>query len=101
MMFLDGSRRSTRTTIFSRVRASSTNRLGGEVEVVVVQHDPRRTVAARNLRQHRAGKRAVELYVALAPGAHGGRTDHWALRKVPQLMLQEPEQRIGDDVIGA
>ena len=82
------------------VRASPANRLGGEVEVIIVEHDPRRTIAPRNLRQHRVSERPVERHVALAPRAHGRGVDHGPLGEVPELVLQEPEQGVGDDVVG-
>ena len=64
-----------------------------------MQHDAWGSVAARLL-QDRGREGVVEGDVPAIPGAHDGRIDHRPLRQVPHLVLEEPQERIGNDVVG-
>ena len=46
------------------------------------------------------GERLVHRDVPALPGAQRGGVDDRALRQVPHLVLEEPQQRVGDDVVG-
>ncbi len=82
-----------------RAWAGAADRLGGEVQVIVVQHDARLSVAA-GLGHDLAREGVVEGDVASVPGAHRGRVDDRPLRQVPHLVLEEPQEGVGDDVVG-
>ena len=70
-----------------------------QVQVVVVQHDARlRVVAGLGQRGPREG--LVDRHVAVVPGAQRGGVDHRPRGQLPHLVLQEPEQGIGDHAVG-
>ena len=70
------------------------------VEVVVVQHH-QRPLAALDLAQHRAGDVAVDRLVAEVPGVELLLADVGSVGEVPEVVLDEPEDRVGDHVVEA
>ena len=70
------------------------------VEVVVVEHDPRLAVATRLAPRIAEAKAS---FIATYPRSQARRVagvDDRPLGQVPHLVLEEPEQRVGDDVVG-
>ena len=84
-----------------RIACGRARRIGSaaRVEVVVVEHDPRPAIAAR-LGQHGARERLVHGHVSALPGTHDAGVDDRPLGQVPHLVLQEPQERVGDHVVG-
>ena len=72
----------------------------GGVEVVVVQHH-QRPLLALDLRQHRLGDVAVDRLVAVVPGVELLLADVRRVGEVPEVVLDEPEDRVGDHVVEA
>ena len=74
--------------------------LGRQVEVVVVQHH-HGLFAARRLLEHGLGQVFVHHAVALVVGLHLVAADVRRVREVPEVVLDEPEHRVGHDVVEA
>ena len=74
--------------------------LGRQVEVVVVQHH-HGLFAARRLLEHGLGEVFVHHAVALVVGLHLVAADVRRVREVPEVVLDEPEHRVGHDVVEA
>ena len=55
---------------------------------------------AGRLAQRRLREGAIDDHVAVVPGTEGRGIQHGAFGQVPHLVLQEPEQRVGDDAVG-
>ncbi len=73
---------------------------GRRVEVVVVQHH-QRPVAPVDLAQHRLGDVAVDCLVAVVPGIELLLADVGRVGEVPEVVLDEPEDRVRDHVVEA
>ncbi len=82
-----------------RVGDRAANRRRRQVEVVVLQQDHRRPAGTPRLVHHRLGEQLVHHRVPLAPGAVRLAIDVRRARGVPQVVLHEPEQRVGDHVV--
>jgi hypothetical protein len=91
--------RDVREVADDRARPQAADRLGGAVQVVVVEHDPRPAVAA-GLSDDCRSEGLVHGHVPTLPGAQGAGVDDRPLGKVPHLVLEEPEEGVGDDVVG-
>jgi hypothetical protein len=70
-----------------------------QVELVVLDEDEGRLVGALRLRDHPVGDKLVHGHVAVDPRTVDGLVDHRLARQVPEVVLDEPEQRVGDDVV--
>ena len=81
-----------------RPRLADQSRAG--VEVVVVEHH-QRLVVALDGSQHRPGDVVVHHPVAVLPGVRLVGADVRRVREVPQVVLDEPEDRVGDDAVEA
>ena len=73
---------------------------GQRVEVVVVDHHDG-LVLALDLVHHGFGQVAVDLLVALLERHHLVPADVRRVAQVPEVVLDEPEHRVGDDVVEA
>ena len=83
-----------------RVRTALADAFRGEVEVVVLEQEHRSFGARRRL--HRGVReQPVRGLVTRAPGVHDAPVDVGLVRQGVHLVLQEPEQRIGDDLVVA
>ncbi len=72
----------------------------GGVEVVVVQHH-QRPLASLDLAQHRLSDVAVDRLVAVVPGVELVLADVGSVGEIPEVVLDEPEDRVGDHVVEA
>ena len=82
------------------VRVGRADRLGGRVEVVVVEHhDPVGVLV--ELPVDGVGERLVGGEVAVLPGVQLLPPHVRRVAQVPQVVLDEPEHRVGDDVVVA
>ena len=79
------------------VRAGATQDLGRAVEVVVVEHHHR--VVRLNLVEHGACQVLVDGPVALLVCGHLLAADVGRVREVPEVVLDEPQDRVGDHVV--
>jgi hypothetical protein len=70
------------------------------VEVVVVEHHERLGVI-RDRAQYGLGDVVVHHLIALVPGLDLLLADVRRVREVPQVVLDEPQDRVGDDVVEA
>ena len=70
------------------------------VEVVVVEHHER-VVLALDRADHRLGEVPVHRHVALVPGVRLLLADVGRVREVPQVVLDEPQDRVRDHVVEA
>ena len=70
------------------------------VEVVVVEHH-HRALLVLDRPDHRGGHVVVDHLVALLPGVHLGLPDVRRVGEVPEVVLDEPEDRVGDHVVEA
>jgi hypothetical protein len=68
--------------------------------VVVVKHHDR-PLGALDLLEHRIGEVVVDHAVAPFVGLHLVVADVWRVREVPEVVLDEPQHRVGDDVVEA
>jgi len=75
------------------------NQPGHQVEVIVMRKDEWTLPAPASLAHDLLGEELVHQAVALGPGALGRVVEHRSFRQVPQVMLHEPEQRVGDGVV--
>ena len=82
------------------VRAGLADHPRGGVEVVVVQHH-QRPLAPLDLAQHGSGDVAVDGLVAEVPGVELLLADVGRVGEVPEVVLDEPEDRVGDHVVEA
>src|SRR5581483_1096619 len=73
---------------------------GGQIEVVVLQHDVG-SGAAAGCFDNGLGEGLVDADVAVVPGLVDRTADVRGTGGVPHEMLQEPEQRVGEGVIEA
>jgi hypothetical protein len=73
---------------------------GGGVEVVVVEHH-HRLLLALDRPDHAIGDVVVDDLVALLPGVHLGLADVRRVGEVPEVVLDEPEDRVRDHVVEA
>jgi hypothetical protein len=80
------------------VRRPLTDESGRQVEVVVVPEDGRLGLPFQ-LGQHRLGEAAVHGRVAVRPRVVEPVVCIRGLREPPEVVLREPEHRIGDDVV--
>ena len=72
----------------------------GGVEVVVVEHHERLGLL-RDQAEHGVGDVAVDDRVAVGPGVGLLLADVRRVREVPEVVLDEPEDRVRDDVVEA
>ena len=70
------------------------------VEVVVVEHH-QRPLALGDLAEHGVGDVAVDRLVAVVPGVELLLADVRGVGEVPEVVLDEPEDRVGDHVVEA
>ncbi len=70
------------------------------VEVVVVEHH-QRLLLPLDLLHHRRGDVGVDLLVALVPGVELLLADVRRVGEVPEVVLDEPQDRVRDDVVEA
>ena len=70
-----------------------------QVELIVLDQDERRAVARLRLPDDAVGEHPVDRHVAVPPGVAGGGVHHGLPREVPEVMLDEPEQRVADHVV--
>ena len=70
-----------------------------EVEVVIMREDEGTLATSARLADHLVGKHLVDEPVALVPGAVGAVIEHGRLGQVPEVVLHEPEQGVGDGVV--
>ena len=82
------------------VRTLVADHPGGRVEVVVVEHH-QRPLTPLDLTQHRPGDVPVDRLVAEVPGVELLLADVRRVGEVPEVVLDEPEDRVGDHVVEA
>ncbi len=82
------------------VRALLADHPRGGVEVVVVEHH-QRPLLALDLAEHGGGDVAVDRLVAEVPGVELLLADVRRVGEVPEVVLDEPEDRVGDHVVEA
>jgi len=70
-----------------------------QVEVIVVREHERPLAAPARFAHDLLGEELVDQAVALGPGSVRAVVEHRRFRQVPQVMLHEPEQRVGDGVV--
>ena len=83
-----------------RVRSRGTDECRREIEVVVVKEDGRVRVVVERA-DDRIGERSVDAFVALVPGSVKRTAELRPRRLGPEPVLDEPQHRIGDDVVVA
>ena len=81
-----------------RVRRALPHEPRREVELVVVEED-RGVRIELELLEHRLGEAFVHARVPLVPGVLERHVQRGRVRKLPEVVLQEPEHRVGDDVV--
>ena len=59
----------------------------------------RRVGLRLELLQHGVRERRVDRHVALLPGVREAGVESRLVRQVPEVVLDEPERRVGDDVV--
>ena len=72
---------------------------GGQVEVVVLEEDEGRLRVVLSLGGDGVGDRLVDGDVAALPGLVDGAADVGRARRVPHVVLEEPEQGVAEDVV--
>ena len=70
-----------------------------QVQLVVLDQDEGRAVAGLRLTDDAVGEHPVDRHVTVPPGVAGGGVHHRLSREVPEVMLDEPEQRVADHVV--
>ena len=83
-----------------RVGALAADQPGQRVEVVVVDHHDR-LLDALDLLEHRAREILVDRVVAELERLGLVAADVGRVREIPQVVLDEPQHRVGDDVVEA
>ena len=81
------------------LRHSLAHELGQQVEVIIVADDYGGLLQGPGLIDHGVGEGLVHRYVAGFPGIMHGGIDVGVVGRVPHVVLQEPEQRIAEDVV--
>ena len=81
-----------------RVGPALPDQLRGEVQVVVVE-EHRRVRLAVDLGGDGGGERLVHGQVAVEPRVVQAEVEVRRVREAPHVVLQEPERRVGDDVV--
>ena len=77
----------------------ATHQPGNEIEMVIVRQDEGSLPAAPRLADDLLGEQLVDPPVALLPRPMGAVVEHRRLGQVPEVVLDEPEQRVGDGVV--
>ena len=77
----------------------ATHQARDQVKVVVMREHEGALTTAAGLANNLVGKHLVDRAVALIPGAMGAVIQHRCLGQVPEVVLHEPEQRVGDGVV--
>ena len=75
------------------------NEPGHAVHLIVLHEHDRRFVGALHLGEHAVGDEPVHLHVAVLPRPVDRLVDDRFAGEVPEVVLDEPEQRIRDDVV--
>ena len=70
-----------------------------QVELVIVNHHQRRNRRLLRLFDRRVGELLVHFDVAVLPCLVDGGVHAWCVGRTPHVVLDEPEQRIADDVV--
>ncbi len=83
-----------------RSRAAVSHEPRGEVKVVVVEED-RRLGHGFQLGEHSLGEPFVDRHVPVPPCSRESRVERGGERHVEQVVLQEPQRRVGDHVVEA
>ena len=89
--------RDVHEVVEEHVRVGVPDRARRDVQVVVVQHH--HGVLAVDLLEHRAGEVLVHGAVAVLEGVDLVAADVRRVREVPEVVLDEPQQRVRDDVV--
>jgi hypothetical protein len=82
-----------------QVRAQLADEGRGEVEVIVLQEHDGLAWGRRCGGHHLFSEESIDCNVSLVPGLPGLVVDVGRARSIPKIMLQEPEQGIGDPVV--
>src|SRR5450756_2033342 len=80
-------------------RRRGTHERRREVQMVVVQYDEMPAAVAADLVDDRLGEQAIDRHVAVMPGGDLVLADIRVPAEVPQVVLDEPQHRVGDDVV--
>src|SRR5690606_498953 len=72
---------------------------GREVKLVILEHDDRLFDTLLTGGEDFVGEHLVDGYVAVVPGIPDFDIDIRSAGCLPQIVLQEPEQRVADDVV--
>ncbi len=83
----------------ARAEQFCADELRDAVELVVLHHHQRRLVTPLRLGDDALGEQTVDLLVAVSPGALGGGVEDGLAAQVPQVVLDEPQQRVADHVV--
>jgi hypothetical protein len=70
-----------------------------QIEVIVLQHDQRLAAGCLGGGDDLIREQLVDDHIAVSPGVPDVLRDVRGSRRIPQIMLEEPEQRIADDVV--
>ena len=81
------------------VRQLASNQPRHQVEVIVMGKDEWPLATASRFTDDLLREQLVDQAVALGPGTMRAVVQHRRLRQVPQVVLHEPEQRVGDRVV--
>ena len=81
------------------VGAALAHALRHQIEVIVVQHHDSPAAAGLDLLGHHVGKLVVHRHVPVLERVALVTGDVGDVAEVPQVVLDEPEQRVGDDRI--
>ncbi len=82
-----------------RVGALASDDASHRIEVVVVEHDQRLAAACPHLLDHGGGEHLVDRQVAVEEGRPRRGVDVRGGRQAVHAVLEEPQQRVGDDAV--
>jgi hypothetical protein len=82
-----------------RIGKLATDESGNQVKVVIVREDQGTLAATACLANDLLGEELVDPTVSLVPGEVGTVVEHGGLGQVPEVVLNKPEQRVGDRVV--
>jgi hypothetical protein len=82
-----------------RGRSSLADHPAAKIKVVILEHDHRLVVAVLAHGEDFIREELVDPLVAFLPGVPGCSRDVGRARGVPEIVLQEPEERIGNNVV--
>ena len=85
--------------LYHSVGHALADEFGHQVQVVIVADDDRRLLQGPGLFDHRIGECLVHWDITRFPGVVHGGIDVGVVGRVPHVVLQEPEERVAQDIV--